>query len=333
MELNLFKVGVVSTDTSMMADPSVFNPPVYETLDPLVDLTPIGVKDPVLSQTQTILDSPGTTQSTGLTPDVYVESQGNFLDAAGNSITASWKWYNVVTGEIYAQATAPAFHVWGDTDLQNVALMVSAHGYSHVKIMALQLQASNDIVLKKIPYALYLAAVVALIAMAKRKQKQVGAVTIQDVLPFLYIAGGVLAFTFVKQILEALGIWKSKDTKELDAAVTDPNSFWSPYFYLDLTSQGIVSTVPFNRATADQWLSELDDCFHWYGDDEARAKGILKRAPTQMIFSFVSWVFNQNTGEDFIGYLRGESNYLPWKGLSDADINEVNQYISKLKQY
>lgn len=333
MELNLFKVGVVQqlTPAVMPADPVVFDSPaVFAPLDP-VSLAPLGIGPDTMPNTQPlILDAPGTQQTTGLT---YIESTGNFIDSNENPLTATWKWYNKKTGEIYATAISTSFHVWGDTDLDNVALYAEVHGYRSAEIMATQLQPQNNIIFKKVPYLVYLAAVVALIAMAKKKKKEVGAVTMQDILPFLYIAGGVLAFTFVKQILEALGIWKSKETKGLDTLASDPNSFWSPNFYLNLLRQGVTWTTGITATTADEWLKEIENAMGFFGDNESIVMGVLKRCQTQATFSFLAWEYNYNTGGDFLAFLRGRDAWYPWAGLSDTDIYSVSQYISNLPKY
>lgn len=337
------------------------SPVVYQPLDPMVDISPLSpvplvdltyqapTTDTTATQqpapiqpgpvsTDTTIQQTGTaqtmdtTQATG--PVDSMDSFGYFLDSKGSPLTAHWKWYNVATGETYGEQTSNVFHVWGDTDLENVVLFAEVPGYPKVVIKALDLQQpQNDIVFKHPPYLLYATAIVALVLLARKKNKKVGAITMTEVMPFLYIAGGVLAFGAIQKILVALGILKSPETKNLDNLSEDPNSFWSPNFYLTLLSQGVQWTSGIDTATAAQWIQDIKNAMGFFGDSEATIIGILKRARTQATFSFLAWEYNYETGGDFLAFLRGRDSWYPWAGLSDSDIYSVSQYISKLQKY
>lgn len=319
------------------------NPPVYYPLDPVVDTTPVGIDPapaPVPVDTQgTSIPVPTTTtqqqtttqQTTQGSGPSYVESYGMFYDAHGNLISAYWQWYNVVTNEVYSEAQSTQFHVWGDTDLDHVALRAKAPGYSEIKIMAGDLQPQNDITFKKPPYLIYAAAVAALVLFATKRKKKVGKVTTQDVFPFLIIGGGLLAFSLVKKLLEGLGIWKSQDTRDLDTASTDPNSFWNPNYWRTIKPANEDWTYAITTDTASQWAADLYNAFGPFNDDEEQAIGVFKRCRTQANASFLCDVFQRIYNEDCLTFLRG--GFWPQDRLSDTDVNTINQWVSRLPKY
>lgn len=288
----------------------------------------------VMYQDQNFVDNtiPTVPQIMGAVPD-SIDSQGGFFDYANplKPVFAMWQWYNVATGEVYGEGMSEGFHVWADTDLQNVALRVRANGYSEKKVMALDLLPENPILLRRVPYVLYMAAVTGLILFATKRKKEVGKVTVQDVVPFLFIAGGLLAFSFVKQLLESLGIWDSKDTKDLDGASVDPGSFWNPNFWRTVKPDGAAWTYAITLDTAQQWASDLYNSFNAINDDEDRAIGVFKRCRTQANASFLCDVFERVYGQDCLTFLRG--GIWPQDRLSDADVNTINRYILNLPKY
>jgi hypothetical protein len=175
------------------------------------------------------------------------------------------------------------------------------------------------------------AALFALIVFATRKKKKVGAITTSDIYPFLLIGGGLLAFSLIKKILESLGIWENKDSKSLDEAATDPNSWWNPTYWQSVKPANRQWSYAINYDTAAAWVTELQDAFTFYNDCEECAIAIFKRMHTKANASYFSWVFNQITGEDLLTYLRG--GMWPQDRLSDADVNTINNYINNLAQY
>lgn len=262
-----------------------------------------------------------------------MESYGWIVeDKTNKSIVADVKLYDSKTGESFAAFSADHFHVW--TDDNDAVLEIAAKGYKTVLIPATDLQYQNDVFLKKssLPY-LQIIAVSALLAYAAKKKKKVGEINEHDLKMVALGLGGLIGFGLLRKLLIALGLWKDPSTKALDDAATDPNNFWHPQFYLNLLSQGVNWTTGINTATADQWLRDIDNAFSFFGDNEAKVKGILERCQTQATLSFLAWEYNHNTGGDFLSYLRGQEKWYPWGGLSDTDVYEVSQYISKLPKY
>lgn len=265
-----------------------------------------------------------------------METQGYIVDKKTLApVKAYWELYNKRTGEIFATATADVYNIWVTDDPDNTYLKITASGYKTFDSVVTALtEPSDDIYLQKksLPYIEIIAAI-ALFTYAAKHKKKVGELTPNDLKMVALGLGGIIAFEALQKILEGLGLWRSIDTKAIDNYASNPNSFWSPNYYLTLLSQGVTWSTGITRTTADIWLKDLDNAFSFFGDNEAVAKGILERCQTQATLSFLAWCYNQNTGGNFLSFLRGQDKWYPWGGLSDADINEVSQYISKLPKY
>jgi hypothetical protein len=245
--------------------------------------------------------------------------------------------FNLRTGEKYNEPhinQSGTYSLWnGAVPIEEIGFKVSHEGYNTLSIAMSDLQSDPDIYMKKKGSSTLLLtglAAAALIAFAKKKKKEVGKVTVQDVMPFLLIGGGVLAFSFVKQLLEALGIWKSKDEKELDGEATDPGSFWNPNFWRT-KPVNIPFSYAISTATAIEWADELYDAFGPFNDCEECAINVFKRCRTKANASFICDVFQQRYGQDCLTFLRG--GWWPQDRLSDADVNVINNYVKNLPNY
>lgn len=279
--------------------------------------------------------------------DVYCfDDKGNAL-TVGNVVL-----YNLSTGEKYITELQPGHGNLiqldsGGIPLLQIGITISAFGFKTIKTTFEELYQRTDaqnrvnlIFEKGIGTQVIFtgAAIAALLLIIKNsKRKNVGAfdlVKAEDTMLFIAkIVVGLLAYNLLKKILDFLGITKSQATISLDTASTDPNSPWNPNYYLNLLSKGVTWSGGITRTTAEQWLSEINDALSFWGDSESKVIGVLKRCPTQATLSFLAWVYNQDKGEDFLAYLRGRSSWYPWAGLSDSDLYDVSQYISKLPKY
>jgi len=162
------------------------------------------------------------------------------------------------------------------------------------------------------------------------KRKTVGALSVQSVLPFILIGGAVIGFNIIEKLLQALGIWKDKDTKQLDTAAGDPNSFWNPEYWKTKPAN-INYTRPITQSTAEGYAKEIYNAFGPFDDCEECAKGVFRRLPSQAAASFVSWAFNRIYGQDLLDFLRG--GIWPKDRLSDTDVAEINTYVNALPKY
>lgn len=144
-----------------------------------------------------------------------------------------------------------------------------------------------------------------------------------------YAAGGVLLY-FVYKTLVWWGVLKSGDTINLDNAATNPNNFWNPNFYK--TKPAYVDwTAPITYNDAVNYAKQLYDAFGWVNDNEEQAIAVFKSFRAQSSVSYLADVFSQIYGQDLLTFLRGGS--WPQDRLSDADVQTINAYISRLPKY
>lgn len=183
--------------------------------------------------------------------------------------------------------------------------------------------------IKVLPVVLILAAAF-FIGQMKDRKKKVGKITKAEILPIVAIGGGVLGFTLLKQLFEKLGIWDSADTKELNADSSNPLSPWSPIYWRNKPAN-VPFTYAITTTTAQAYSKELYDAFGAFNDCEECAKAVIKRLRTKANLSFLADVFSTVYGQDLLSFLRG--GYWPQDRLSDADVNELNQYVKNLPAY
>lgn len=220
----------------------------------------------------------------------------------------------------------------GGYPLSYFSVQIKAPGY---KTISARLDTITDTTIflqktSKLPF-LELIAAAAILAYAAKKKKKVGALTMEEIKPFLFVGGGILAFDSVKRILEGLGFWKSPATKNLDDASTNPNSFWNPNFWRTVKPDAANWTYAIDITTAQEWLKDLRNAFGAFNDNEEQAIAVFRRCRTQANCSFLADIFNRTYNEDLLTWLRG--GWWPQDRLSDADVNTINNYISRLPKY
>lgn len=143
------------------------------------------------------------------------------------------------------------------------------------------------------------------------------------------VAGGVLLF-FIYKTLVWFGVLRGGDTISLDNASTNPNSFWSPNFYK--TKPDYVQwTAPITYNQAVYLARQIYDAFGWINDNEEQAIAVFKSFRAQSSVSYLADVFAQQYGQDLLTFLRG-GNW-PQDRLSDADVQNINAYVSRLPKY
>lgn len=140
------------------------------------------------------------------------------------------------------------------------------------------------------------------------------------------LIGGYLVFEIVggfKGLMEKLGLKADQNTKDLNTASTNSNSWWSPVFYKDKTNARILS-----RAATEEKAKAIYNAFGLFNDGEEQVIGVFKTLPSQAAASWLSDVFYQLYGEDLLAFLRG-GNW-PQDRLSDEDVAVINNYINSL---
>lgn len=214
----------------------------------------------------------------------------------------------------------------------NWVVIFSSFGYKSYKTTVADLQSGgSNIHLEKSNNTIVLLLVaLGLLYAFSNNLKAVGKLQVGDIIPFLLIAGAVLGFSFIKQLLESLGIWDSKDTKDLDQAANSGNNWWNPDYYKTKPAH-LSYTNPITKSRADQLAKYLYDQFNFLNDDEDAAIAVFKSLPSQAAGSFLSESFRDMFGVDMLSWLRGGS--WPQDRLSDADVNTINRYMNSLPKY
>lgn len=156
---------------------------------------------------------------------------------------------------------------------------------------------------------------------SKNEKKKIGKIETKDI---LMIGAGVIGFTILNKILQTFGIWKSPETKALDNIVNDSGSFWNPNYYKQFSSYSYAITTD----QAAQYAKQIYDSFGMFNDCEECVKGVFRQLRTKANVSFLSEIFYRLYGQDLITWLRG--GIWPQDRLSDSDVNEINNFLSKL---
>jgi len=223
------------------------------------------------------------------------------------------------------------YYLEGDeTYIRELTIVFSSQGYASVKKTGSELIADPDIILAKTNVIVLGVAAIALFAVMLNQKRKVGAIETKQVIPWLLIAGAALGFILLKQLLEALGIWKDPDERRLDNLSKDANSFWNPNVW-NTKPASQAYTRPITLQTAKDYAQEIYSSFGPFNDCEECVIGVFKRCASQATASYISFAFNQLYGMDLLDFLRG--GVWPQDRLSDKDVNDITNYILTLPKY
>lgn len=215
---------------------------------------------------------------------------------------------------------------------QGYGVKITAIGYKDLIVNAATLAASQDgqiMMQQSFPTAVVLMALLAIYAYRKKSGK-VGKLDQQDIKNIMLATGGIIGFALIKQLLEFLGIWTSREEQQLDNAATNPNSFWNPNFWRTKPAY-IEWTAPITDQEAQALAKQIYNSISVFNDNETAIKAIFRQFRAQSSVSYLAAWFAQLYNRDLLSFLRGGT--WPMDGLSDADLNEINIFISKLPKY
>lgn len=251
--------------------------------------------------------------------------------------------YNTETKQPLSEWMGPTgtdglFYVYiqNDPNVTDVLQVKNAGSSNEIAIIdLLQLNSSVNypipvMLTNKFPVALVAAAIAAGVILLPGEKEKVGEITSDNAKTGLIIAGGVVAWVLLKDLLEALGIFRSQDTVNLDNAATDPNSWWNPNYYLT-KPDNISYTRPITTAQAIELADRIYDATGWVNDNEEAIKSVFRSLPSRAAGSFLAAVFQARYQMDLLSFLRGGS--WPQDRLSDADVNEITQFVNRLPKY
>lgn len=253
----------------------------------------------------------------------------------GEAIPAIVVAMHPVDGSVATLDLQPGESWYLDGDQQYIYelhVVFMSKGYKSVTMTgaSLSAQPNNNIQLEKSSGLFMGLVALAIFAVLIKQKKSVGAIETKNVIPWLLIAGAALGFVLLKQLLEALGIWKDPDERRLDDLSKDANSFWNPNFWQTKPANQTY-TAPITLSVAKTYADEIYNSFGAFNDCEECVKAVFKRCRSQATASFIAYAFNQNYGMDLLDFLRG--GVWPQDRLSDKDVNEITNYVLTLPKY
>jgi hypothetical protein len=151
--------------------------------------------------------------------------------------------------------------------------------------------------------------------------------------PYLkYFALAAVLLIVLKPLREALtrvfsfvGLASSQDNKDVETAISDRNALspWSPLFYKQYGGTILTS------AAASDLSKRIYDAFGGFNDDEDAVYAVFYQLKTKAQVSHLVDVFRQKYAADLLTFLRG-GNW-PQDRMSDAELNNILNYVNKLK--
>lgn len=241
-----------------------------------------------------------------------------------------------IQGSVYAAGTDGSYSI----DISNnfEFLNVYAPGYQSTVYSQAEVAKGVIILPKESPIKPWMVLslvglFVAYKAAHKSGKKKLSGIDPKDVEVVLLIAGGVIGFVILKQVLEFLGIWGSKDKKELDKLSTNPNSFWNPNYWQNINPNGLPYQSPLTEADAKNLISQIKDGFGLFNDSPEKVKGVFRSLHTKANASFLAWEYQKTEGGDLLAFIRNGGGVLPWDGLSDADVVQITDYVNQLPNF
>lgn len=218
-----------------------------------------------------------------------------------------------------------------------VFIVFSAPGYYEYSIAAANLPQTFNVKLTKkadtvLPWMIAVVNATALVYKLSetKKGRKVGKLVSKDLYPIFLIIGGVIAFSTIRRILESLGLWQNQ---ELKAIATDPGSFWNPNYWQTINPSNAGWTYALTEDQARGLNDQIKDSFGILNDSPEQVKAVFRSLRTKANASFLAWEFQKTDGSDLFSFLRNGGGIMPWDGLSDKDVLEINSFINSLPNY
>lgn len=169
-----------------------------------------------------------------------------------------------------------------------------------------------------------------LLAMKKDKKEKMGKIETQHIILIGMAVAGIFGFKAISKMLEKLGIFKSQDTKDLDNAMTNPNSPWSPNFW----KHGPAGMLGLRKEEAESRARQIKGYAGAFNDNEELVINIFRKLETQSQVSMLSEAFQQLYNKDLLTFLRGGSWWMFWAdGLSEGELSQLNKMVLNKPKY
>lgn len=207
--------------------------------------------------------------------------------------------------------------------LRQLTIVFTSPGYASVKKTGSELIANGNVIMPpSMPVAALLLASGLIFVSLKNKKRKVGKVTTEELMPFLLIAGAILAFSTIKKILDSLGL--GGDPTQPEQA--NPDSPWKPLYWKQFSSY----SYAIDLATATDYAETIHDAFTLFQDDYNAILSVFSKMKTKANVSYLCYVFNNKYNEDLLSFLEDGGGVLPWDGLSTAHLNTIISLVNKL---
>ncbi len=212
----------------------------------------------------------------------------------------------------------------------------SAPGYSITGMNASQVTQTFDVTLTKNAGSnnliLFGAAGLGLVMLAsgKKKRRRLSGTGIEtkDLKTVALVAGGVIGINFLYNMCVKFGLCHPADNLS-----STSNNFWNPNFWQTVNPNGLPYNNALTETQAKDLLSQIKDAFGLFTDNVEQVKAVFKSLHTQANASFLAWEFQKTDQSDLLTYLRNGGGALPWDGLGDKDILEINSYVNSLPKF
>lgn len=176
-------------------------------------------------------------------------------------------------------------------------------------------------------YTWALLLLVPLLLMGKKKKgSKVSGIEPSTVSTILLIAGAVLGFTLLRQLLIKFGIWQGAGSKSVETEQTNPFSPWKPTFWKQYSS----FSYAIDEEEAKNDASIIHGAFKLWTDDFNAIWSVFAGLRTQANISYLADVFAQQYDEDLLQFLTDGGGILPWDGLNESHLKQITDYVKTL---
>lgn len=207
----------------------------------------------------------------------------------------------------------------------------TAPGYGSQTVNAETVTQSFDVHLTKSNKLLLFAAAgigLVIISGGNKKKRRVSGIENKDLVTAGLIAGGIVGVSLLYKACVKFGI-----CSPADGLSNTSNNFWNPNFWQTVNPSGAPYNHPLTEDQAKALIAQIKDAFGLFNDNPEQVKAVFKSLYTQANASFLAWEFQKTDGADLLSYLRNGGGVLPWDGLGDKDILEINSYVNTLPKF
>jgi len=220
------------------------------------------------------------------------------------------------------------YEAWTNLDPATVGVKFLKAGYASKVIPINDLVQKGDVYLvpgsspsAALAPALLIAAALA-IGNKKNRSAKVGKLDKSDIQIAFLVAGGVVAFSLVRKVLDKLGLGPDP-VKPVEA---DPNSAWKPSYWRQFSNYSYTIT----ESSARTFAQTVYNSFGLFKDDYAAVLNVFSQMRTKANVSFLSYVFSNEYNTDLLSFLSDGGGILPWDGLSSDHLKTLISYVDKL---